>query len=106
MSPVYGFLLSPPAFREGSHGLPQPLLPRKRTSERQFASAIAATRSGALADGMRGSAAVRKCGGMTMVQNQISSEHFGMPCAAMDFGGSEISLSPRKIAEALCAVGT
>jgi two-component system chemotaxis response regulator CheB len=66
--------------------------------------AIAIVLSGMLDDGARGIAEVHRCGGVTMAQNEASSKHFDMPCAAMDFGGSELRLAPQKIAEALRAV--
>jgi two-component system chemotaxis response regulator CheB len=66
--------------------------------------AIAIVLSGMLDDGTRGSAAVRRVGGVTMAQSELTSMHFGMPCAAMDFAGTEIRLGPHKIAEALCAI--
>jgi two-component system chemotaxis response regulator CheB len=67
--------------------------------------AIAIVLSGMLDDGSRGTAEVRRCGGVTMAQNEATSHFFDMPCAAMDHGGSELRLSPLKIAEALRAVG-
>jgi two-component system chemotaxis response regulator CheB len=67
--------------------------------------AIAIVLSGMLDDGSRGTAAVHKGGGVTMAQDESTSMHFDMPRAAIDLGGSQISFSPRKIAEALCAVG-
>ncbi|MGY8661742.1 chemotaxis protein CheB [Bradyrhizobium sp. UFLA05-109] len=68
--------------------------------------AIAIVLSGMLDDGARGTAEVRRCGGVTMAQNEATSLCFGMPCAAVDFGGSDLIFTPLKIAEALRAVGT
>jgi two-component system chemotaxis response regulator CheB len=66
---------------------------------------IAIVLSGMMSDGMRGSAAVRNGGGIAMAQSEVTSMHFDMPCAAIDLGGVEIRFSPRKIADALCALG-
>lgn len=68
--------------------------------------AIAIVLSGMLDDGARGTAEVRRCGGVTMVQDEATSLCFGMPCAAVDLGGSDLIFAPSKIAEALRAVGT
>jgi two-component system chemotaxis response regulator CheB len=67
------------------------------------ARAIAIVLSGMLDDGSRGAAEVRRCGGVTMAQSEATSQFFDMPCAAMDYGGSELRFSPQKIAEALRA---
>jgi chemotaxis response regulator CheB len=66
--------------------------------------AIAIILSGMLDDGAHGIAAVRIVGGVTMAQNELTSMHFDMPRAAIDLGGSEITFSPAKIDEALCAL--
>jgi two-component system, chemotaxis family, protein-glutamate methylesterase/glutaminase len=67
--------------------------------------AIAIVLSGMLNDGSRGTAAVHRGGGITMAQDELTSIHFDMPRAAIDLGGSQIRFGPRKIAEALCAIG-
>jgi two-component system chemotaxis response regulator CheB len=67
--------------------------------------AIAVILSGLLNDGAQGLADVRRFGGVTMAQNEGTCMHFDMPRAAIDLGGCEITFSPRKIAQALCAVG-
>jgi chemotaxis response regulator CheB len=45
---------------------------------------------GVLNDGARGSAALNAAGGVTMAQNEISSEFFDMPAAAIDFGRAQV----------------
>jgi two-component system chemotaxis response regulator CheB len=57
--------------------------------------------SGSMFDGMRGIAAIRDAGGLTIAQSEMSSDHFEMPCAAIDQSRADIVLSPAKIAEAL-----
>jgi chemotaxis response regulator CheB len=66
--------------------------------------AIVILLSGLLNDGTRGLSLVHRCGGITMAQSESPSMHFDMRRGAIDVGGSEIRFSPRKIAEALCAV--
>ena len=66
--------------------------------------AVAVVLSGMLDDGARGTAEVRRCGGVAMAQNEATSLFVDMPCAAMDFGGSELRFTPAKIAEALRAI--
>jgi two-component system, chemotaxis family, protein-glutamate methylesterase/glutaminase len=68
--------------------------------------AIAIVLSGMLDDGARGTAVVRRCGGVTMSLDEATSVYFGMPFAAADFGGSDLIFTPLKLAEALRAVGT
>jgi two-component system chemotaxis response regulator CheB len=65
--------------------------------------AIGVILSGALWDGMKGLAAIRDAGGLTLAQDEISSDHFDMPAAAIDMSGADIVLPPAKIAEALIA---
>jgi two-component system chemotaxis response regulator CheB len=66
--------------------------------------AVGIVLSGMMDDGARGIRAVRRCGGLTMAQNEFTSVHFDMPRAAIDWGGTEIRFSPDKIAEALRAL--
>jgi two-component system chemotaxis response regulator CheB len=63
--------------------------------------AISVVLSGFLSDGAKGTAAIRASGGLTMAQDQTSSEFFDMPSAAIDFGKAEIVLPPRRMALAL-----
>lgn len=63
--------------------------------------AIGIVLSGTLYDGMRGMAAIRNAGGLTIAQSEKSCDHFDMPAAAIDWGGADIVLPPAKIAEAL-----
>ncbi|WP_217995443.1 chemotaxis protein CheB [Sphingomonas changbaiensis] len=63
--------------------------------------AIGVVLSGALWDGTRGIAAIREAGGVTIAQDEQSSDHFEMPAGAIDIGGADIVLPPAKIAEAL-----
>lgn len=65
------------------------------------AAAIGVVLSGSLHDGMRGMAAIRRAGGLTIAQSEKSCDHFDMPSAAIDWGGADIILPPAKIAEAL-----
>ena len=65
------------------------------------ARAIGVVLSGALWDGTRGIAAIREAGGVTIAQDEESSDHFEMPAGAIDIGGADIVLPPAKIAEAL-----
>lgn len=52
-------------------------------------------------DGASGIAAVARCGGITIAQDEATSGHFDMPAAALDLGRADVMMSPRKIAEAL-----
>jgi two-component system chemotaxis response regulator CheB len=63
--------------------------------------AIGVILSGLLFDGMAGMAAIRDAGGLTIAQSESSSDHFDMPCAAIDQSRADIVLPPAKIAEAL-----
>jgi two-component system chemotaxis response regulator CheB len=62
---------------------------------------VAVILSGLMRDGARGIAAVRARGGITIAQDPRSAFARDMPVAAIDLGGADISLSPRKIAAAL-----
>jgi two-component system chemotaxis response regulator CheB len=64
---------------------------------------IAVVLSGAMWDGAAGIEAVWKHGGLTVVQDEITSEHFDMPAAALDLGHADVALNPQKIAEFLTA---
>ena len=61
--------------------------------------------SGAMWDGARGMAAVAKAGGITIAQDEATSDHFDMPAAALDLGGVDLVMSPQKIAETLRFLG-
>lgn len=65
------------------------------------AGAIGVVLSGVLYDGMRGIAAIRDGGGLTIAQDERSCDHFDMPAAAIDGSRADIILPPAKIAEAL-----
>jgi two-component system chemotaxis response regulator CheB len=62
---------------------------------------IAVVLSGAMWDGAEGIAAVARAGGITIAQDEASSDHFDMPAAALDLGGADVMMSPLKIAQAL-----
>lgn len=62
---------------------------------------IAVVLSGAMWDGAKGMAAVAQAGGITIVQDEITSDHFDMPAAALDLGRADVMMSPHKIAQAL-----
>lgn len=53
------------------------------------------------ADGASGLLAIRRAGGITMVQDEASSTVFGMPRAAIELGAAERVLSPPELVEAL-----
>ena len=52
-------------------------------------------------DGAKGVAAIVERGGIAIVQDEPSSDHFDMPAAALDLGRADLVMSPRKIAETL-----
>lgn len=53
--------------------------------------------SGMGRDGAEGLAALRRAGGLTMVQDEASSVVFGMPRAALDLGAAAIARPPREL---------
>ena len=57
--------------------------------------------SGMGVDGAEGLLALRRAGGLTMVQDEASSVIFGMPRAALDRGAAEIALPPAELAHLL-----
>ncbi len=52
-------------------------------------------------DGVEGLLALRKAGGITLVQDEASSVVFGMPRVALERGAAEVALPPRELARAL-----
>lgn len=57
--------------------------------------------SGMGRDGAEGLAALRRAGGLTMVQDEASSVVFGMPKAALDLGAATIARPPRELGRLL-----
>jgi two-component system chemotaxis response regulator CheB len=57
--------------------------------------------SGMGADGAEGLEALRRAGGVTLVQDEASSAVFGMPRVALERGAAEVALPPRDLALAL-----
>jgi two-component system, chemotaxis family, protein-glutamate methylesterase/glutaminase len=53
------------------------------------------------ADGVEGLLALRKAGGLTMVQDEASSVVFGMPRVALEKGASDVALPPKALARTL-----
>lgn len=53
------------------------------------------------ADGVEGLLALRQAGGVTLVQDEISSVVFGMPRVALERGAADVALSPRDLARTL-----
>jgi len=53
------------------------------------------------ADGVEGLLALRKAGGLTLVQDEASSIVFGMPRVALERGAADVALPPKGIARAL-----
>jgi len=60
--------------------------------------------SGMLPAGVGGLRAIKACGGFAMAQDRISSDHFDMPAAAIDFGKAEIVMPPERLAFALTII--
>jgi two-component system chemotaxis response regulator CheB len=52
-------------------------------------------------DGVEGLAALRRAGGLTLVQDEASSVVFGMPRVAFERGAADVALPPRDLARAL-----
>jgi two-component system chemotaxis response regulator CheB len=52
-------------------------------------------------DGVEGLLALRKAGGITLVQDEASCVVFGMPRVALERGAAEVSLPPRALAKTL-----
>ena len=63
--------------------------------------AIAVVLTGRGCDGARGVQAIRQMGGMVFAQDQVTSESFGMPSAAIDTGSVDLILPLNQIAPAL-----
>ena len=57
--------------------------------------------SGAMWDGARGIAAVASRGGITIAQDEATSDHFDMPASAIDLGRADLIMNPARIASAL-----
>jgi two-component system, chemotaxis family, protein-glutamate methylesterase/glutaminase len=53
------------------------------------------------ADGVEGLLALRRAGGLTLVQDEASSVVFGMPRVALERGAAEVALPPRDLARTL-----
>jgi two-component system chemotaxis response regulator CheB len=56
------------------------------------------------ADGAEGLAALRRAGGVTLVQDEASSVVFGMPRAGLEWGAAAVSLPPRDLARAVARI--
>jgi len=60
--------------------------------------------SGAMWDGAKGIAAIASQGGITIAQDEETSDHFDMPASAIDLGRADLIMSPTKMAKALQAL--
>lgn len=63
----------------------------------------AALLSGSGEDGAQGLLALRRAGGLCMVQDEASSAAFGMPNTALELGAAELSLPPRGMGRELAS---
>ena len=63
--------------------------------------AVTIVLSGVLGDGAAGTLAVRMAGGLTMAQNEATSDFFEMPSAAIDYGKAELIFDPTGLARAV-----
>ena len=57
-------------------------------------------------DGVEGLLALRKAGGVTLVQDEASSVVFGMPRVALERGAADVALPPRALARTLARLWT
>ena len=57
--------------------------------------------SGAMWDGAKGTAAVASRGGVTIAQDEATSDYFDMPASAIDLGRADLIMNPARIASAL-----
>lgn len=65
------------------------------------AHCLAVVFSGTGSDGAAGAAAVKRAGGVVLVQNEASSDHFGMPSAAILAGNVDGVLSAHDLGRAV-----
>ena len=66
--------------------------------------AIVVVLSGTGSDGSLGVQAIKKMGGVTIAQDEASSEFFGMPHSAIQTGNVDLVLPLEEIANALCTL--
>lgn len=72
------------------------------SAARRYGSrALAVVLSGKGRDGAEGAKALREAGGYVLVQDRSTSEHFGMPCSAIETGKPDLVLPLGEIAYAL-----
>ena len=72
------------------------------SAARRYGSrALAVVLTGEGRDGAQGAKAVRKAGGFVLVQDRSTSEHFGMPCSAIETRKPDLVLPLGEIAYAL-----
>lgn len=62
---------------------------------------IAIVLSGVMWDGAKGIAAVAQAGGITIVQDEPTSDHLDMPAAALAIGHADLMMGPQAIVRAL-----
>jgi two-component system chemotaxis response regulator CheB len=65
------------------------------------ARTVAIVLSGMMSDGTVGIAAVAGAGGITIAQNEATSDHFDMPAFALDIGHADLMMGPEEIIRAL-----